>query len=89
MNSSSSSSTQNWMECFVGKKAVANALGVIVSTLKHYPDFPAHRRGATTYVAPGALEVWVEGRETKRCPSCGVITPSGTSSKTTETNLES
>ena len=41
----------------VGKKAVANALGVSVSTLKRYlqryPDFPAHRTGGGA-VAAGA-----------------------------------
>ena len=59
----------NWL---VGKKAVANALGVSVSTLKRYlkryPDFPANRRGGTIYVATKALEAWVERRELKRCP---------------------
>jgi hypothetical protein len=63
----------------VGKKDVANALGVSVSTvkryLKRYPDFPASRRGGTIYVSPEALAAWVERREVKRCPACGVITP--------------
>ena len=63
----------------VGKKAVANALGVSVSTvkryLKRYPDFPAHRRGGTVYVSPVALAAWVERRQVKRCPICGVTTP--------------
>ena len=61
----------------VGKKAVANALGVSVSTvkryLKRYPDFPAHRRGGTIYVSPAALAAWVENRETKTCPLCGMF----------------
>lgn len=60
----------------VGKKAVANALGVSVSTLKRYlkryPDFPAHRRGGTIYVSPAALAAWVESREIRRCPTCRV-----------------
>jgi len=60
----------------VGKKAVANALGVSVSTvkryLKRYSDFPAHRRGGTIYVSPKALDAWVERREMKRCPTCGL-----------------
>jgi transposase len=60
----------------VGKKAVANALGVSVSTLKRYlkryPDFPANRRGGTIYVSPEALKAWVEDREIKKCPACGV-----------------
>ena len=63
----------------VGKKAVANALGVSVSTvkryLKQYPDFPAHRRGTTIYVMPEALKAWVEEREMKRCPVCGISIP--------------
>jgi len=60
----------------VGKKAVANALGVSVSTvkrhLKRYPDFPANRRGGTIYVAPQALAAWVENRAIKKCPTCGM-----------------
>jgi len=63
----------------VGKKAVANALGVSVSTvkryLKRYPDFPANRRGGTIYVAPTALDAWVERRKVKRCPTCGISIP--------------
>lgn len=63
----------------VGKKAVANALGVSETTvkryLKRYPDFPANRRGGTIYVAPAALAAWVEHQEGKRCPTCGVIIP--------------
>jgi transposase len=62
----------------VGKKAVANALGVSVSTvkrhLKRYKDFPANRRGGTIYVSPAALKEWVERREVQRCPSCGMFT---------------
>ncbi len=62
----------------VGKKAVANALGVSVSTLKRYlkryPDFPAHRRGGTIYVSPKVLAAWVEERRIKKCPVCGVCT---------------
>ena len=61
----------------VGKKAVANVLGVSVTTvkryLKRYPDFPANRRGGTIYVSPNALEAWVEKRAIKKCPTCGVI----------------
>jgi transposase len=63
----------------VGKKAVANALGVSVSTvkryLKRYPDFPAHRRGGTIYVLPEALKAWVENRAMKKCPRCGIVIP--------------
>ena len=63
----------------VGKKAVANALGVSVSTvkryLKRYPDFPANRRGGTIYVSPEALAAWVEHRNLKTCQACGNITP--------------
>jgi transposase len=64
----------------VGKKAVANALGVSVSTvkryLKRYPDFPANRRGGTIYVSPMALAAWVEDRAIKKCPTCGIAIPS-------------
>ena len=63
----------------VGKKAVANALGVSVSTvkryLKRYPDFPANRRGGTIYVLPMALAAWVEHRERRTCPTCGIVMP--------------
>jgi len=63
----------------VGKKEVANALGVSVSTVKRYlqryPEFPAHRRGGTIYVSPEALTAWVENRTTKKCPTCGVAIP--------------
>ena len=42
----------------VGKKEVANTLGVSVSTvkryLKRYPDSLAYRIGGTIYVAPKA-----------------------------------
>ena len=66
-------------EWLVGKKAIANALGVSVSTLKRhikrYPDFPAHRRGETIYVSPAALAAWVERRQVKRCPACGAALP--------------
>ncbi len=66
-------------EWLVGKKAVANELGVSVSTvkryLKRYPDFPAHRRGGTIYVAPEALTAWVERRAMRTCPTCGVTIP--------------
>ncbi|OGC92591.1 MAG: hypothetical protein A2W25_13910 [candidate division Zixibacteria bacterium RBG_16_53_22] len=61
----------------VGKKAVANSLGVSVSTLKRYlkrfPDFPANRRGGTIFVSPEALAAWVERREIKTCPLCGMF----------------
>ena len=60
----------------VGKKAVANALGVSVSTLKRYlkryPDFPVHRRGGTIYVLPAALAAWVERRQVMISPTCGI-----------------
>jgi transposase len=63
----------------VGKKEVANALGVSVSTLKRYlkryPDFPANRRGGTIYVSPEALDAWVEHRALKKCPICGITIP--------------
>jgi len=63
----------------VGKKAVANALGVSVSTvkryLKRYPDFPANRRGGTIYVSPAALAAWVEHRAFKKCTTCGNMLP--------------
>jgi transposase len=66
-------------EWLVGKKAVANALGVSVSTvkryLKRYPDFPANRRGGTIYVAPGTLAAWIENRMIKKCPTCGIALP--------------
>ena len=66
-------------EWLVGKKAVANALGVSVSTVKRYvkryPDFPANRRGGTIYVSPAALDAWVEHREVKRCTACGITLP--------------
>ena len=64
----------NWL---VGKKAVANALGVSVTTLKRYlkryPDFPANSRGGTIYVSPEALKAWVERRSIKKCPLCGMF----------------
>ncbi len=63
----------------VGKKAVANALGVSVSTvkryMKRYPDFPANRRGGTIYVSLEALKAWVGQRYVKRCPTCGITIP--------------
>ena len=63
----------------VGKKAVANALGVSMSTVKRYlqryPDFPANRRGGTIYVSPAALAAWVAHRELKKCPTCGITIP--------------
>ena len=63
----------------VGKKEVANKLGVSVSTvkryLKRYPNFPAHRRGGTIYVSSSALAAWVEHRQVKRCPTCGITIP--------------
>ena len=66
-------------EWLVGKKAIANALGVSVSTVKRYllryPDFPAHRRGGTIYVSPAALAAWVENRKIERCPTCGIALP--------------
>jgi transposase len=66
-------------EWLVGKKAVANALGVSVSTvkryMKRYPDFPANRRGGAIYVSPEALNAWVENRAVKRCLTCGVALP--------------
>ena len=59
----------------VGKKAIANALGMSVSTveryLKRYPDFPAHRRGRTIFVSPAALTAWIEHRDDETCPTCG------------------
>ena len=67
------------IEWLVGKKAVANALGISVTTvkryLKRYPDFPANRRGGTIYVAPKALEAWVQQRQFKRCLTCGLVGP--------------
>jgi transposase len=66
-------------EWLVGKKAVANALGVSVSTvkryLKRYPDLPVNRRGRTIYVAPETLKAWVENRNLKRCRTCGIALP--------------
>jgi len=63
----------------VGKKAVANALGVSVSTVKRYlrqyPDFPANRRGGTIFVSPEALAAWVDHREMRRCQTCGMFLP--------------
>ena len=59
----------------VGKKAVANALGMSVSTveryLKRYPDFPAHRKGRTIFVSPGALVAWIERGGNENAPACG------------------
>lgn len=59
----------------VGKKAVANALGMSVSTvgryMNRYQDFPAHRRGGTIFVSPAALVAWVEHREIEKHPTCG------------------
>ena len=61
----------------VGKKEVANALGVSVTTvkryLKRYPDFPANRRGGTIYVSSKVLNAWVEQREIKKCSLCGMF----------------
>jgi predicted DNA-binding transcriptional regulator AlpA len=66
----------------VGKKAVANALGMSVSTvgryMNRYQDFPAHRRGGTIFVSPAALVAWIEHREIEKHPTCGVVTPRGT-----------
>lgn len=66
-------------EWLVGKKEVANHLGVSVSTLKRYlkryPDFPASRRGGTIFVSPAALDAWVEHRKLKKCPTCGIALP--------------
>ena len=66
-------------EWLVGKKAIANALGVSVSTVKRYllryPDFPAHRRGGTIYVSPATLTAWIENRAIKKCPTCGIVIP--------------
>ena len=63
----------------VGKKAVANALGVSVSTvkryIKRYPDFPAHRRGGTIFVSPEVLDAWIEHRKLEKCPTCGISLP--------------
>ncbi len=63
----------------VGKKAVANALGISVSTveryLKRYPDFPVHRRGRTIFVSPGALVAWIERGENENSLTCGGGTP--------------
>jgi hypothetical protein len=63
----------------VGKKEVANALGMSVSTveryLKRYPDFPAHRRGRTIFVSPAALEAWIEQRDHGTCRTCGAGMP--------------
>jgi hypothetical protein len=60
----------------VGKKAVANALGISVSTvgryMNGYPDFPAHRRGGTIFVSPAALVAWIEHREIEKHPISGV-----------------
>jgi transposase len=68
-------------EWLVGKKAVARALGMSVSTveryLKRYPDFPAYRRGRTIFVSPAALTAWIEHRETGKCPNCGGDVPGG------------
>lgn len=63
-------------EWLVGKKAVANKLGVSVSTvgryINRYPDFPAHRRGGTIFVSPTALVAWIEHREIENHPTCKV-----------------
>lgn len=65
-------------EWLVGKKAVANALGMSVSTvgryLNRYPDFPAHRRGGTIFVSPTALVAWIEHREIEMPPTRMVAT---------------
>ncbi len=61
-------------EWLVGKKAVAKALGVSVSTvgryMRQYRDFPAHRRGGSIFVSPAALAAWIEHGEDRGCPSC-------------------
>ena len=66
-------------EWLVGKKAVANALGMSVSTvgryINRYPDFPAHRRGGTIFVSPAALVAWIEHREIEMHPTCRMATP--------------
>lgn len=66
----------------VGKKAVANALGMSASTvgryMNRYPDFPVHRRGGTIFVSPAALVAWIEHREIENHPPCRVATPRGT-----------
>jgi transposase len=66
-------------EWLVGKKAVAKALGVSVSTvkryLKRYPDLPVNRRGRTIYVSLAALDAWVDHRSIKKCPTCGISLP--------------
>jgi transposase len=66
-------------EWLVGKKAVANKLGVSVSTvgrfIHRYPDFPVHRRGGTIFVSPAALVAWIEHREIEIHPTYGMATP--------------
>lgn len=66
-------------EWLVGKKAVANKLGVSVSTvgryINRYSDFPAHRRGGTIFVSPAALVAWIEHREIEMHPTYGMATP--------------
>ncbi len=61
-------------EWLVGKKAVASALGMSVSTveryIRRYPDFPAHRRGRTIFVSPAALTAWIEHGEIDRRLNC-------------------
>ena len=69
-------------EWLVGKKAVANVLGISVSTvgryLSRYPDFPAYRRGGTIFVSPRALVAWIEHREIENHPPCEGATPKET-----------
>ena len=37
--------------------------------------FPTHSQVGTIYVSPKALAAWVERREVKKCPVCGVVFP--------------
>lgn len=51
----------------VGKKAIATALGVSVSTVerlkKRYGKFPAHKKGGHWYTDPADLDRWVKSND--------------------------
>jgi len=49
--------------------------GALKRYLKRYPDFPVNRKGGTIYVSPEILDAWVEHREIKMCPRCGMFMP--------------
>jgi hypothetical protein len=42
---------------------------------KAISGFPREQARGTIYVSTGALKAWVEDRELKRCPTCGIASP--------------